>query len=305
MTIAELIDTFNNNLLPILLICAGGYLLGKYLHVEARSVGRVSFYIFNPVLVFNLLIHNQLPGQEIVKVALLALAVMSLSGALALGGGWLMRLERPALAAVVLTSMFANNGNYGLSVVSFAFGQEALAHSTIYFVFTAILFNTLGVVIASLGHLNLKQAVMGLFSVPTVYALIVALLVAEFKIVLPVPVDRALTLASGAAIPMLLVLLGLELQKVTWNNNLGALGLVAAIRLVAGPLIGLTLASLFGMQSAARQGSVVESSMPPAITNAIFASEYKLDTSLTAAIIFVSTILSPLTLTPLLVLLGK
>jgi hypothetical protein len=305
MTLIELFNTFNNNLLPILLICACGFLLGKYLHIDARSVGRVSFYIFSPILVFQLMIHNQLPGTEIVKVSLLAIGVMTSSGVLALAGGWLLHLERPALVAVVLTSLFANNGNYGLSLVSFAFGQQALAHSTIYFVTTAVFFNTVGVVIASLGHLNLKQALLGLLRVPTVYALALALVVMEFKLTLPVPIDRAVTLMSGATIPLLLVLLGLELSKVTWNNNLRALGLVAAIRLIASPFIGLALAGLFGMKGAALQGSAVEAAMPPAINNAVLASEYKLDTSLTAAVIFVSTILSPLTLTPLLVYLGK
>jgi malate permease and related proteins len=305
MSLVELINTFSNNLLPILLVSAGGFLLGKYLHVDSRSVGRVSFYIFNPVLVFNLLVHNQLPPQEIAKVALISISVMAISGVLALGGGLLLHLERPALIAVLIMAMFANNGNYGMSLTSFAFGQEALAHSTIYFVTTAVLFNTVGVLIASLGHLSIKDAFSGLLRVPTMYALIIALIITQFHLTLPIPLDRAVTLMSGATIPLLLVLLGLELQKVTWNGNLRAVGLVTIIRLVAGVLIGLALVSLFGMRGAARQGSVIESSMPPAITNTILASEYNLDTSLTAAAIFVSTILSPLTLTPLLVFLGK
>jgi len=59
------------------------------------------------------------------------------------------------------------------------------------------------------------------------------------------------------------------------------------------------------LTGAARQGNLVETAMPAAVTNAVLATEYKLDTSLVTAIIFIGTILSPLTLTPLLVYLGK
>ena len=37
------------------------------------------------------------------------------------------RLSRPELAAFLIVVMFSNGGNYGLPVVSFAFGAEALA----------------------------------------------------------------------------------------------------------------------------------------------------------------------------------
>ena len=54
-----------------------------------------------------------------------------------------------------------------------------------------------------------------------------------------------------------------------------------------------------------RQANVTESGMPAAVTNIVLATEYGLDTSLVTAMVFMGTILSPLTLTPLLVYLGK
>jgi len=45
--------------------------------------------------------------------------------------------------------------------------------------------------------------------------------------------------------------------------------------------------------------------VPAAVTNIVLATEYKLDSSLVTAIVFIGTILSPLTLTPLLVYLGR
>jgi predicted permease len=72
-----------------------------------------------------------------------------------------------------------------------------------------------------------------------------------------------------------------------------------------GPFIALWLSLQFGLQGAARQGNVIEASMPTAVTTTVLATEYKLDSPLVTAVVFVSTLLSPFTVTPLLVYLGK
>jgi len=103
----------------------------------------------------------------------------------------------------------------------------------------------------------------------------------------------------------MLVLLGLELQQVTKNGvNLRVAGISVAMRLGIGALLGFLLSIPFGLNGPARQASIIEASVPAAVTNIVLATEYELEPSLVTAIVFFSTILSPLTLTPLLVLLG-
>jgi predicted permease len=305
MSLTELLATFANNLLPVLTIGAAGFLLGRALHIDGRSLGRVIFYLFSPILVFNLLIHNDLPLGEMARTIGFCLAVFATMSALALLIGRIARLDRLTMTAVLLTAAFANTGNYGLPLVAFAFGEDALAHATLYFVTTSILFNTVGVLIASLGHLDFKSAALGMLKVPTVYAVILAATLNQFRVTLPVPLERTIGLAADGAIPLMLVLLGVELARVEWSHSLRALGLGAGLRLLIGPLMGLLLAIPFGLTGAARQGTLVETATPAAVTNAVLATEYKLDTSLVTAIIFIGTILSPLTLTPLLVYLGR
>lgn len=305
MSITELFDTFANNILPIMLISAAGFVLGKKFNIDSRAIGRSLFYFFGPMLVFNLLVTNQLPALDVLRIGGLAVGVMVSSGILALAGGLALRLERPVLVSAMLTSMFANNGNYGLPLIAFAFGQEALAHSGIYFVFASLLTNTLGVLIASLGHLDARQAFLGMFKVPTMYAVLLAVVINQTGIRLPMPFERTVSLAAGTAVPLMIFLLGLELRHVRWTHSLRALGLSASVRLLAGPLLGLTFAALFGLTGSARQAAVMEASMSSAVATTNLAAEYKLDTSLVAATVLVSTLLSPLTLTPLILLLGK
>ncbi|GAB4494326.1 MAG: AEC family transporter [Anaerolineales bacterium] len=305
MSITELFNTFANNILPILLISAAGFVLGRTLNINSRAIGRSLFYFFSPALVFNLLINNQLPALDVLRIGSLAVGVMLSSGALALLGGLFLRLDRPTLASVMLTSMFANNGNYGLPLIAFAFGQEALAHSGIYFVFAALLTNTLGVLIASLGHLSLKQAIVGMLKVPTMYAVLLAVVINQTGSSLPLPLARTIELTADATVPLMIFLLGLELRHVRWTKSLRALGLSASVRMLAGPLLGFAFAGLLGLTGSARQAAVMEASMSSAVATTNLAAEYKLDTSLVAATVLVSTLLSPLTITPLILLLGK
>ena len=305
MPFNDLFTTFADNLLPILLISGAGFLLGKLLPIDARSVGRIVFYIFSPILVFDLLLKTKLNSADILKTMTYTIAVCAVIGLLALLSGKLLAFERPVLMAIVLTAAFGNTGNYGLPLVSFAFGQDALAYATLSFVTTSVLFNTFGVLIASLGNMNFKEAVLGLFKVPTVYAVLLAALLNHFQITLPTSLSRTVDLASNGSIPAMIILLGLELSHVQWSHSFRALELSAGLRLLAGPLIGFLLAIVFGLQGAARQGNIVEASMPAAVTTTVLATEYGLDTSLVTAIVFVGTILSPLTLTPLLVFLRR
>jgi predicted permease len=103
----------------------------------------------------------------------------------------------------------------------------------------------------------------------------------------------------------MLILLGLELTRIEWSHSFRALGLGVAVKLLLGPLVGLALASLFGMQGHVRQGNVLEAAMPAAVATTVVATEYKLEPSLVTAIVFLGTALSPLTLTPLIVFLAR
>jgi malate permease and related proteins len=305
MSLSILASTFANNILPIVLLGGAGFALGKLLHIDARSLGRVVFYVFSPLLIFDLLIQNPLRIDEAFGVISLTVCVVMVMGLVTFVLGSLLRLERPVLISVLVTTMFANTGNYGLPLVSFAFGEQALSYAGIYFVTTTFLFYTLGVLIASLGHMNFKEAVLGLLKIPTLYAVLLAVVMNAWQIQLPMPVNRTVELAAGGTIPLMLILLGVELTRVEFSGSLRAMQLSVVLRLLIAPAVALLLTGFFGIQGSARQGSVTEASMPSMVSATVLATEYQLDSKLITAIIFISTLLSPLTLTPLLVYLGR
>jgi predicted permease len=71
------------------------------------------------------------------------------------------------------------------------------------------------------------------------------------------------------------------------------------LQLVVMPAIGLGLAYLLGQTGPTFQAAVIESAMPTAVITTILAVEYDLDSAFITGTVLMSTLLSPLTLTPL------
>ncbi|RME88023.1 MAG: AEC family transporter, partial [Anaerolineae bacterium] len=115
---ANLLRIFAANLLPIFLIAGAGYLLGRNTTIDIRSFGRIVFYILGPALIFDLLTENTLPFSAVTRIVVLAVALVAMIGLLAWAIGWRINLDRTALAALALTAMFANTGNYGLPLLT-------------------------------------------------------------------------------------------------------------------------------------------------------------------------------------------
>ncbi|MCK4899334.1 MAG: AEC family transporter [Anaerolineales bacterium] len=300
----SLLILFANNILPIFLAAGAGYLVAKYLGVKPHSISRIAFYIFSPSLIFRLLTTSQLNNNDVFSMVGFAAASMLVVGFITWVIGRILRIQRRLLVAVVLTAMFGNSGNYGLSLNLFAFGEDALAYASLFFVTAAILTYTLGVFIASLGSSSVKKSLQGLLKVPVIYAVGLAFLFNAMNWTLPLAMDRTVNLLADAAIPVLIVLMGIQLRQTRWNGQAKALGLSNSMRLIGGPILALGLSVVFGLTGAARQAGVTEAAVPTAIMMTVLATEYNIKPSFVTTAVFTSTLLSPLTMTPLLAYLG-
>lgn len=300
----DLLNLFLDNLFPIFLIAGLGYFLGKWLKVQAEPLSKVVFYLFAPFLLFKLLTTNPLSDGDLLRMMGFATLNVTVIGTLSWLVAKLLHLERQILVAVLLSTMLMNAGNYGLSLNFFAFGDLGLSHASIFFVTSAILTYTLGVTIASMGRTNLKQSIIGLLKIPAIYAVVLAFIFISFGWSLPLPLERTTTLMADAAIPALLVVLGLQLHNRDSIKHTKALSLALSMRLLGAPLVALGFSSILGLQGVALQAGVIEASMPTAVMSTVLATEYNVEPGFVTTTVFLSTLLSPLTLTPLLAFLG-
>jgi predicted permease len=301
--IDELISIFVNNIAPVLIVAGVGYIVGRQLKVEPQSIGLLIFNVFSPALVFFSLYDSKIGGDELViLLVLIALFQLIMAGLAYLvmkfyGVG---RLER---SSVMLSSFCLNGGNFGLSVANFAFGEAVLARAVVVYIGNTALNYTLGVFVASSGRQGPRSALLTILRVPAFYATITAFLLRGFNIELPTVVFRSVTVLKDAAIPAMLILLGLQLSQTIPVGRWKLVSTGVVLKLLIGPLLGAGLAILFHLQGVAAIAFILQTGMPTAVITLVLAKQYQLDETLTLNLIMATTLLSPFTLSVIILLL--
>lgn len=302
MSLSLLLSILADDIVPIFLAASVGFVLARRWHVDVRSVSRVTFNGLAPFLIFHLLTTTTVSASEAGQVALFTVLLVFGIGAVARIVAIPLRLSRPELAAFLIVVMFSNAGNYGMSVVLFAFGREHLARAAIYFVTSAVLMYTAGIVIASSGRQSLGQALRGLLKVPALYGVCAAVVVTGTGLALPVAILRPVELLADAAIPTMLLVLGMQLERGAWPSRPGLVAAAAALALVAAPTLGYALTQVVGLSGPARQAVIVQSGMPSAVITTILALEFDVAPAFVTAVVLATTVLSPLSVTVLIAL---
>jgi len=190
--------------------------------------------------------------------------------------------------------MFPNTGNMGLPLALFAFGNEGLALAVVYFACTATLQFTLGISLAS-GSVSIRR----LLRTPAIYAVVISLLILTLDLDVPRWADNSLAVLGGLTIPLMLLTLGVSLAQL----HVAAIGRnasLAVVRLVGGLIVGVVVASVFDLPRVAAGVLIIQSAMPVAVFNFLFAKQYGRAHTDVAAMIVISTFLSFVTL-PILV----
>lgn len=294
-----LLTIFSTDILPVFLVAGVGFLLARVVRIGVKPLSSVVFNALAPALVFTVLVRSTVGAFDFGRMAVFCVAMITLVGLAGRLALIPLRLDRSARAAFLLVVMFSNSGNFGLPLVLFAFGREALTFATVYFVTGAVLCYTFGVFLAASGRRTLPQALLGVARVPTVYAMAAAGLVVAFGLTLPAGLMRPLTLLADASVPMMLLVLGMQLERARVPEHPLAVAVATFLSLIVSPALALLVGPAIGLTGAALQAGVVQASMPAAVVTTILALEFDLDASLPTAVVFATTMLSPLTVTAL------
>jgi len=294
-----LLSIFASDILPIFVIAGIGFLLARKLQANVKTLSHVVFYALVPCLGFRLLVTSKMTGPQVGRMALMAILVTAAMGALARIVAIPFNLKRAELSAFLLVVMFSNGGNYGLPVVLFAFGTDALSHATVYFVTSSILTYTVGVFLAAAGRRSVSQALIGITKIPAIYGIAAAMIVIAAGITVPMALMRPIGMLSDAALPTMVLVLGMQLERARVPERPSLVAVAVVLSLIAAPFVALGLAALLGLSGPARQAGVILASMPVAVVTTILALEFEISPAFVTSAVFVSTLLSPLTLTPL------
>lgn len=297
---------FATVLLPLTLIALAAYLLGRYRRVDPRPVASVTFYLFNPCLAFTALAHTAVAPDLLGRMALLKVLGYAAMIPLAAWIARRLKLPGPAVSAFVMAAIFANSGNYGLSVNEWAFGQAGLALAVIGYVVDNLAMNSLGVYIAARGRATARRSFLQVFLNPAIYALALGMLVHEFGWQVPLPLERTTEMLGRAAVPTMLAVLGMQLAALPLKiQHLRPISVVVSLRLVVAPLIAAALTVPLGLTDLARQVGIAQAAPPTAVTASILASQFDVEPGVVSGAVLISSVASLITMTVLLTWLSR
>ena len=300
----ELLRVFLDNLFPIIFVAGVGFLLQRLLSLDPQPLVNLSYFVLLPALQFILVIDSELGGGEVLQVILLASAVIFLCLIIAWMAAQLLKLPPGLTAAVLVVAAFMNAGNYGLSLNKLAFGEAGLAWASIFFITLTLWANALGVFILTAGRSSLRQALIEMLRVPAVFAVFLGLLFKFLPFGIPSPLYQAVDLLAVATITVMLVILGMQIGKSGLPIHAGPLALVIFIRLVISPFLAWSISPFFHLPELARNTSIIEAGMPSAVLTSILALKFETEPEFVTGAVFITTLISPITLTIILSLLA-
>ncbi|HKY52098.1 MAG TPA: AEC family transporter [Candidatus Limnocylindria bacterium] len=299
-----MLTIFANVVLPVFLVAGLGYLLKRRLDVPVPPLNQTVLYVLMPAFIFTSLLPVDFRSEEPLRITafafLLALVMLLIGFAVARAA----RLDRPTANALALTAALPNLGNYGLSVVLLAFGQPGLAAGTLLLAVQMLYGLALAVFVASSGSAPLGRALAEVLRQPVIYAVAAALALNLTGIAPPQFVMSALALPSQAAIPVMLIVLGMNVATTSGVERPGLVALATFVRLVVGTLVGWLLAIALGIEGVARDVMIVGAAMPTAVFTILTATQFDARPKFVSDVVVVSTLASILTVTAVLALLS-
>ena len=247
-------------------------------------------------------------------VLIFALFLLLLNHLLARGIGRVRKYDTGMRNAFMNALMFYNSGNIGVPLITLVFSgvpfiidgetpylAPALALQIVVLIVQNLSVNTLGFYNASMGKkMGWKEALISIFTMPTVYAIPVAFLL---KYCLPYdltqfPLWAAVVYLKNGLVPIALFTLGVQLSRTKVAKPSLDVGMAVFLRLIGGPLLAMLLILVFRFDNFTAQVLMhVLPLQPTALNTALIAMERDNYPDFAAQTVLYATLLSPLSLT--------
>jgi hypothetical protein len=296
-------NLFIEVVLPVFFIFFAGYVIQKWKKLDIKSVSTVAIYLLSPCLVFRTFYQANL-NREYGNMVIFSLLFLFAFILLTKLYSKIMHYTGSMESGLMLSTAFMNSGNYGAPIVLFAFGEKGFAYAVTFMVLQSVIMNVFGVYYALRGQSGVKIAIKKVFEMPATYAVILALLVQFSHITVPKNVMMPIDLLADAAIPVAMLILGMQLAEIELvKMDVKNVAFATISRLMLSPFIAYLILTMLGVNGLLKSVLIVLSSMPTAVTTTMYAVQFDAKPRLVSSIAFVTTLTSIVTITGLLVIL--
>jgi predicted permease len=288
---------FSNIIIPIFIIIGVGFVFQKKVKVDVGALNRVNLYIMSPVLIFYKIYTTDFTLKMLTLVFVYCTAITIFLLLIGEGVSRVFGYSRNIKKAFNNSIVLYNSGNYGLPMNDLAFNHDPFAMTIQIFIliFHNITTATFGVFNASSGNLSYKKAFKKVFLMPSLYSILIAILVKMTGFKVPQPIMVPMEYITNAFIALALLTLGIQLAEVRFSLNIRRIILPVFLRLVITPLLGVVMVLTLGIKGVLAQALVLGVSTPTAVNASILSEEFKNEPEYVSQVVFASTAASAVT----------
>lgn len=146
---------------------------------------------------------------------------------------------------------------------------------------------------------NYRSMIIGFLKMPVPYALVLGIVLHAVHAPLPLFVSQPLTYAQQSMVAVALLTLGAQIVKYPLKLYRVDVYISLFLRLIIGPVIGVTLVFALGMKGIPAQALLIASGMPTGVNTSILAEEYNNEPDFAAQTVLISTLFNIITITGL------
>ncbi|EAE2869836.1 TPA_asm: AEC family transporter [Listeria monocytogenes] len=286
-------------LLPVFGIFAIGFVGQKTLKFDIPNLSKLTLYLMSPFLAFNTFYTNPLT----IDYAYLAIYIFALCLSLILLVSlisFLLGYNLQDRCALILASAFMNNGNYGTPVVLLVFGAVGLDIAVVLMVLQQLAMSTIGIYFAAKGSKDanrMKTVMKRVVRMPIAYGALLGLALQLLHVSLPSALMTCVKLVGDAAIPTIMIVLGMQLAVISFRRiELTKVGIALVLKLLIAPIIAFGLTLILPVDEMTKQIMILLAAMPTAANTTLMAVQFDTKPDLVSSATFISTVLSIITL---------
>ncbi len=289
--------------LPLVVVVGLGFFMDRKFKLHLESLVKLNLYVMVPAFVFARLLDTPMAGGDAGRIMAAVFATLMLCGVVSWCVGRVLHLNGASQKAHALASMLGNCGNFGLPLVTLAFGKAAAAVQVFALVTMNVSTFTVGLFLANAeaggGWRSHARALTATLRQPAIYAVTAAVICRNFDI----PVRdvtffwEPVKMLADCLIGFALLTLGVQLSQTKPAPLRAPLLSALAIRLLIGPVIAFGLTTFMGFPKAVAAVIILTAGSPTAVNSALLAHEFGGDRSFATASVYYSTIFSMLTVT--------
>ncbi|MBP1154995.1 MULTISPECIES: AEC family transporter [unclassified Paenibacillus] len=304
----SIVSTLFQVIVPLSIPVFVGAILGRYRNLETKPLLTLYLYFLSPAIILDTLNDADISLGDVYQTIGFCLLHLILMWALANGLGKILKWHSAEIAGLTLISTLTNSVNYGLPLVLLAFGTLGLEKASIYVIIQMIIVNTIGVYFAARSQFSVNNAIKSVFSLPAIYAALLAIVLRALDLHLPAGIEQGVSLAAAAYSPVVLVILGAQMVSVN-NSELEPKAQTAfwtglVVRLCAAPVIACFVLYVLNIKGTLFSVLFILASMPVAVNAVILAERFNASPKFVSKCILWTTLASFIVL-PVLIALVK